>query len=46
MEIVCRYTDPDSVKENRLEGYDISHYVQNTHGVETKARQGVSWNSP
>lgn len=28
MEIVCRYTDPDSVKENRLEGYDISHYVQ------------------
>ena len=28
MEVVCRYTDPDSVKENRLDGYDISHYVQ------------------
>lgn len=28
MEVICRYTDPDSVKENKLEGYDISHYVQ------------------
>ena len=28
MEIICRYTDPDSIKENRLEDYDISHYVQ------------------
>lgn len=28
MELTCRYTDPESVEENKLEGYDITNYIE------------------
>lgn len=28
MELTCRYTDPEFVKKDRMDGYDITHYIE------------------
>ena len=52
MELTCRYTDPNSVKGERLEGHDITHYVEKYtwSGDESQAARklefSIAFNTP
>lgn len=52
MELTCRYTDPDSVQGERLEGHDITHYVEKYvwSGDESQAARklefSIAFNTP